>query len=359
MNYIQSRNGRHLSPDDRVSIEYYLKLHYSYSKIAAILGCNRSTISREVKRGQVEQLNGHSWEMYKIYSADYAQKDANYKATAKGRPEKIGKRFDYLTALESYVLDDYSPAAAIAAVYHDGKITDIKITAATFYKYLRRNYFKRIRYSNLPRGALKRNKGKTVKIRTNHPYHRSIEQRSRDILLRSELGHWELDSIIGKSSGKGQSCLVLTERKTRVEMVLKVPDKVAKATVDALRYLHSYFGSDFKHLFKTITCDNGTEFSDQIGMDSFGAPVFFCHPSCPSERGSNECANLLVRRKFRKGESLSHITQADARKVQHWVNNYPRPMFGYRSALDVFVDEMQSIPLENPDNVKRFFGISA
>lgn len=356
--YVESRKGKHLTVDDRVKIERLLRLHFSYSAIARELCCNVSTISREVRRGQVEQFDGKLWVTFHRYSAQYAQDVADYCNTAKGRPEKIGHHFDYLVALESYILDNYSPAAAIAAVAADGSFPDIHITPSTFYSYLRRHYFQHITYSSLPMGQRLKRHGGVKRLRVSHPLHRSVEQRSLDILTRSDFGHWELDSVVGKVSGKGQSCLVLTERKTRLEMVLKVIDKTAKSTENSLRYLKGYFGKDFKHLFKTITCDNGTEFSDQALFDRCGVSVFYCHPSCPSERGSNECANLLVRRKLPKGESMAHVTQTDARRVQHWINNYPRLQFGYRSANQVLLEEMRSIPFSNPEKVKRFFGVA-
>ena len=43
-----------------------------------------------------------------------------------------------------------------------------------------------------------------------------------------------MDSIIGKAEGLHQSMLTLTERLTRFEIVLRVPDKTSRSTVVAL-----------------------------------------------------------------------------------------------------------------------------
>ena len=352
--YIAKRNGRRLSFDDRVLLEALYKKRLPLSEIACRLGVHPSTITREVRRGLVEQLDGQTWKTYQVYSADLAQQKADFQQTSKGRPEKIGKRYDYLAALEKWVLDGYSPAAAIAAVAKSGNF-DIHISKGTFYKYLALGYFSRITYSDLPEGKRKSKRGKVKRRRTANPLHRSIEQRNPEIGKRFEFGHWELDSVIGKSQGKRQSCLVLTERKTRLEIVLKVSDKTAKSTVKAMQHLKGYFGTDFKCLFKTITCDNGSEFADQDGIEKTGTMVFYCHPSCPHERGSNECANRLVRRKLRKGQSMAKVFTKDARNVQNWVNNYPRPMFGYRSSLEVFREELPRLQLNHPEKILQFF----
>ena len=122
-----------------------------------------------------------------------------------------------------------------------------------------------------------------------------------------------------------KSVLVLTERKTRAEIVLKPRDKTTAETVKSLQRLRRYLGRDWKLLFKTITCDNGSEFADQAGIDALGVQTFYCHPRCPSERGTNEINNKLVRRKFPKGQSLRKVTQKQAIAVQQWVNQYTRP----------------------------------
>lgn len=352
--YIAKRNGRRLSFDDRALLEALYKKRLPLSEIARRLGVHPSTVSREVRRGLVQQRDSRTWKMYTVYSADVAQQKADFQQTAKGRPEKIGKRYDYLSALEKWVLDGYSPAAAIAAVAKSGNF-DIRISKGTFYKYLALGYFSRITYSDLPEGKRKTKRGKVKRRRTANPLHRSIEHRSPEIMKRSEFGHWELDSVIGKSQGKRQSCLVLTERKTRLEIILKVTDKTAKSTVRAMQYLRGYFGCDFKLLFKTITCDNGSEFADQNGMEQTGTTVFYCHPSCPHERGSNECANRLVRRKLRKGQSMAKVFTKEARNVQNWVNNYPRPMFEYRSSLEMFREELPRLQLSRPEKTLQFF----
>ena len=225
------------------------------------------------------------------------------------------------------------------------------------YRYIGLGLFESLCYKYLPQGHRKKGKKKVSHANVSCPGHRSIETRSTDVKNRETLGHWELDSVVGKQKGKNESVLVLTERKTRAEIVLKPRDKTTAETVKSLQRLRRYLGRDWKLLFKTITCDNGSEFADQAGIDALGVQTFYCHPRCPSERGTNEINNKLVRRKFPKGQSLRKVTQKQAIAVQQWVNQYTRPTFGGQTAAQMLEAELDKLPLYNPEKVKRFFGI--
>ena len=172
-----------------------------------------------------------------------------------------------------------------------------------------------------------------------------MNRRPKNINLRDAFGHWEIDSIIGSSKGKKESCLVITERMTRQEIVMKVLDKTAASTTKAMQCLKRKLGRDFNKLFLTVSSDNGCEFADQDGFDNLGVPVFYCHPQAPHERGSNENNNKLLRRHFPKGESMKKKTQHDATLAQHFINGYPREMFDGKSSGDLFRDELQKLNL--------------
>ena len=349
------RKRKHLTPNERGLIEQLCKLGLSQTQIAKQLQVSQPTICRELKRGKVQQLNGQTWEYYYTYSAQTAQDNATYNKTAHGPDLKIKNDWDYLKALERHIMTGSSPADAIQK--EKGKHqTDISKT--TCYRYIQMGIFPNVKYVHLPQGHPKKRKGKVSHASNiSHPLHRSIEKRELTISTRQELGHWELDSVIGKSKGKKESCLVMSERKTRAEIILKVESKTADATAKALTRLRKEIGRDWKTLVKTITCDNGTEFADQKSIDALGVTTFYCHPSAPSERGTNEVTNKLVRRKLPKGQSMKKVTQKQATEVQHWVNDYTRPMFGGKSAKQVLEEELETMDLQNPEKVKRFFNI--
>jgi IS30 family transposase len=149
-----------------------------------------------------------------------------------------------------------------------------------------------------------------------------------------------MDSVVGSRSGVGETLLVLTERKTRFELIFKVPSKESASTVSVLDYLQRRCA--FRQIFKTITMDNGVEFANsrRLERDKSGRRrtyCFYCHPYTSCERGSNENNNRLIRRWFRKGQSLRNVTQGDAVRVARWMNNYPRAILGWKTATENFI----------------------
>ena len=353
--YTSKRKHRYLTPNERIKIELWRKEGYSQSEIARRLGVHRSTICRELKVGRCEQLNGSTWETYEIYSADLAQQKHDYAQTSKGSDLKIGNRRDYLTAIEERVIQKHSFEESIAYLAETANF-DIHISKQTAYRYLDMGLFEKLRYSDLPCPRKKRKRRKVVPRRNqNHADHRSIETRPEEVNTRATVGHWEMDSLVGKVKGKKESCLAFSERKTRQEIFLRANGKTAEDTVAALRGLRRAMGEDFSIIFKTITCDNGSEFADQKGMEIDDTLVYYCHPQSPGERGTNENINRLLRRKLPKGKSLSRLTPKQAKEIQNWVNDYRRPILGGRCSQDVFFEELDKLPLKNPDKVKAFF----
>lgn len=350
----QRKKGRPLTGTERSLIEHLYKLGFTQTAIAKEVGVWPSTICRELRRGMVDQLNGDTWEYYRIYSPQKAQNRADYMKSAHGPDLKIVNRADYLAALEAHILTGSSPQDAIAKVGSDYGVT---ISKTTCYRYIQMKLFPSLRYKHLPQGHPKKGKGTVSHANVSHPKHRSIEHRAKSIRNREEVGHWELDSVIGKAEGTGESCLVMTDRKTRGEIIIKARSKTAADTVHALQWLKCQIGRDWKLIFHTITNDNGSEFADQDGIDALGVTTFYCHPQSPHERGTNEVTNKLVRRKLPKGKSMAKVTQKQATEVQHWVNHYTRPMFGGKSAADMLKEELDKLPLYNREKVYRFFDL--
>ena len=349
--YAVRPKGRHLSQNDRNKIEFMFDHGVSQKEIAAFVGVHPSTICRELRHAQITLLNSDLTTRV-AYSAAIAQQKADFAQTSKGRPLKIGYNYAYLEALQRHILNNYSPYAAIQKERRNNAFS---VSAPTLYRYIQMGLFTQITYSHLPRAKKKKHKGKIHRQNKTNLNHRSIEMRCKAIMHRSDFGHWELDSVIGKAKGHGESVLVLTERKTRIEIILRPKDKTAAETTRCLRYLKHVFGRDYNKIFKTITCDNGSEFADQQAFESVGSMFFYCHPSCPSERGSNENANILIRRKLPKGQTMKKVTQKRATHIQHWLNDYPRHIFDGKTAFEMFMQELPAMNLHNQQRIVNFF----
>ena len=120
--------------------------------------------------------------------------------------------------------------------------------------------------------------------------------------------------------------------------------------VDALDTLEKKVGSKvFPLIFQSITCDNGCEFADAAGIERSitgrgpRTEVYYCHPYRPSERGSNENQNGLIRRHLPKGTDLSTISYEETKRIEDWLNNYPRKMFGFLCSEQLFREEIALI----------------
>ena len=119
-------------------------------------------------------------------------------------------------------------------------------------------------------------------------------------------------------------------------------DHTAESVVKALNRIERKIGSEkFSKIFKSITIDNGPEFSDCDGMEKScikagnRTKVYYCHPYSAYERGSNENQNKMIRRHYPKGTNFDNLTAKDIKKLESWINNYPREMFNFYSSADL------------------------
>ena len=131
--------------------------------------------------------------------------------------------------------------------------------------------------------------------------------------------------------------LTLTERVSRFELIFKMPDKTAASVCKVLNMISRK--CNFKRLFKSITFDNGSEFSACRRMEFYRGKrrtnVYYAHPYSSWERGTNERHNRIIRRWFPKGKSLAAVLQSDCARVARWMNEYPRRQLGGLSPVEV------------------------
>lgn len=340
------RHFKHLTKTMRNQLESLLKANVSKTKIADLLGVHFSTIYREVKRGEYDHLNGSTWIYEKRYSSDLAEMKYRQQLKDKGAPIKLGKDYEYAEYLERRVIEDrLSPGAVLGYIKKHNLKFDTSISVNTFYKYIERGYFSRLSIKHLS-GKKKTKKRRTVAIKR-APKGTSIEKRPIDILERKSFGHWEMDCVCGPTK---DVLLVLTERLTRKELIFPMQNQTAKNVVKILNSLEFKYGRKFKQIFKSITVDNGPEFSDFNGMERsiFGKKnkrtnVYYCHPYSSYERGTNERINREIRRLIPKGTALGQFSRQDIQYVEDWVNNYPRKVLDFATSNELFQQYMRLI----------------
>ena len=338
---------------DRDKLEALYNAGFSIKRIAEELGFTYSGVYYELRRGYYMHRN-HDWTETKKYSAEKAQFVADMNATAKGAPIKLGKDKEFANFVENMVLEGYSPGAILLYIKEHGLTFKTKVCRVTLYSYIDKGVFLKISNKNLLRKGERKKKSEEEKQGKKLPnVEHSIEKRSPEINARLSFGHWEGDSVIGTNK-KGETILTLTERLTRMEIIIRSQDKSAASTVRMLNRLERRIGSrTFREVFRSITFDNGTEFSDVEGIEyspytkKKRTSVYYCHPYCSSERGSNENQNGFIRRFIKKGTPISEYSNAYIRYVQNFINNYPRAIFNGENSSKRFGSELKKLNIKN------------
>ena len=338
----------HVTRSDRITIEAMLKAGSSRKEIAEKIGVHVSTIYREEKRGRYIHTNSDLTEEER-YSPDIADEKYRENLRAKGPDLKIGKDHKLADYIEDKIVnEDYSPGAVLGEIKQKGIQFDTTISKSTLYSYIDKDVFAGITNKDLPVKGTRRKKNKKVrKTQARKAAGDSIEKRPDEIQSREEFGHWEMDTVVGKKGESKHSLLVLTERKTREEIIVLLYEHTMEMVVKALDALEEKWGSLFPQIFKTITVDNGSEFSDCKGIERSAlregsrTKVYYCHPYSSWERGSNEVTNRMVRRKVPKGTNFDDRTEKDIQEVENWINNYPRELFDYETAQMQFDRELE------------------
>lgn len=355
------KNYSHLTLEQRYQIEALEKAGVPVKEQARIIGVHRSTIYRELGRFRYSHRNS-DWTETERYSPEKADSIYRQHLMEKGRELKIGKDIGFANYIENKIINErYSPAAALMAAENEGFKTVISVS--TLYSYIDNEVFFSVTNKMLP---VKRNK----KVRKNGKHQKraargtSIEKRPEKINKRDEFGHWEMDSVVGKQGVSKKAFLVFTERKTREEIVFLLRNHTAKEVVRVLNRIEKVIGTEsFRKIFRSITVDNGSEFSDFGGMERCRrskekrTDVYYCHPYSSCERGSNENGNKLIRRHIPKGRVFDDMTGSEVRAVQDWINLYPRKLLDKRCSSELFAGELEHLDIkdEKLKVVRRFF----
>lgn len=170
------------------------------------------------------------------------------------------------------------------------------------------------------------------------PY--SIENRPEEINNRSTFGHFEIDTVIGTSRGKHECLLTITERKTKFEIIFKISSKTSENVVNKINQIKLFMKKHYNKIFKSFSTDNGSEFSDFLGIikDS-KTQIYFCHPYCSGEKGTNEKQNSMIRYFIPKKTLIENYSCEDINNIANWMNNYPRKSLNYKTPLEAVLEE--------------------
>jgi IS30 family transposase len=324
------RSGRYLSLLERQRIATLRRLGLGVRRIAAELGRNPSTISRELLRHR----RGHD----RNYDGDLAHARAR-EAARRPRRNRLSRDEQLRQVVQVKLELEWSPeqiAAHLRSEYPDRP--DWHLCHETIYQALyhggkgglSRTLTRRLRTGRPLRK--RRRRANARRVRFIAPA-KLIDARPAEVAERARLGDWEGDLIVGPGSRSAIGTLV--DRRSRYLLLVHLPD--GHSATACRQALQRRLAGLPEHLRQTLTWDQGSEMAQHDRLATlFGEGVFFAYPASPWQRGTNENTNGLVRQYFPKGTDLRRFDGDDLAAVEQRLNHRPRKTLAWCTPHQLF-----------------------
>ena len=321
------------------------------SDLARTVGTSVSNIYDIIKDASVTVRNSQLEEHTELSaSAAYFKRRKNHKIP---NNSKLDKAADFIRLVEDEVLSNRLSSIDETInhlVRHDQeKIKGMTtISTKTFYNYVHMGKTA-VKPIDLPRMTRRRTKKNWKTYIPKRQKGTSILERPDHIDTREEFGHWEGDLVTGPRDGNKGAYLTLLERKTRFFYMIPIPAKSSKNVYMQINRLHKFYGDSFKDIFKSITFDNGSEFSrwkdieKKPGTKETRTKVYFGRPYHSCDRASNENCNGLIRYFIKKGTDINKIDKKTSIEINDKINQKKRKMLGYLPAEQLFLAELSKL----------------
>ena len=312
----------HLTPFERNQL---YKMHVidqlSISFIAQEMNRSKATISRELKRNSSDNL---------LYLPDKAQQIAE--SRRQESKDVFGSiSINIIDKIKYYLELSYSPRQLSGRM----KIYDsMSISHETIYQLIYADYCGLGEYKkHLRQKQKKRRRRKGInQKRGKIPNRVGIENRPPIADLKTQIGHWEGDTVIG--SNHNGAIVTYVDKASKYLVAGLINNKKANQVNARTIELFQEVKSDFR---RTITFDNGTEFSKhQEISEELELDIFFANPHSPWERGLNEHTNGLIREFLPKGTNFRIVTDEELKRIVDLINNRPRESLDFRTPHEVF-----------------------
>ena len=320
----------HFTLEERKYLQQLLSEDRSFREIAAILGRDVSSISREVKRNRSKHSQYRK--LYNRYGYNHWRANTLYICRRREQNRQSLKpdtlEWEYIIA----GLQHYWSPEAICGRWHKEFPDRKPLCVSTIYRYIRLGRFPKITAKQHLRRRGKRIQTRNANYNSIQP-DRIIPQWPDEIRNRIRIGDWEGDTVYG---GVGKGLLVtLVDRKSRHLKMGLLATRTAEGTRKVIEQL--LYGLPVK----SISLDNGSEFSEFRKLEEhLHTLVYFAEPHKPWQRGTNENTNDVVRFFFPKGFDFRTVTDEDIQFVEDLINNRPRKCLGWKTPAEILAESV-------------------
>lgn len=388
-------NQRHLTFEERATIEQELLKNTSFKEIALLLDKDPTTISKEIRKHRIEKAgmsihvdSNHCAKKFSctrknicnincnklcrkctrcnemcsdfvedvcfnLSHAPYVCNGCNQKYSCKRTKyyyKALSSDNAYRTVLsesrQGANMDEFelckldniiSPLIKNGqSISHIHKTHDFNCTKQTLYNYLKKNYFS-ARNVDLPRAVrLKKRKKKDKEIKdTTIRQNRTYEDFKAYLEKYPETQVVEMDTVEGKKGGK--VLLTLLFRNTKFMLAFLLNSKSSKEVLNVFNWLENELGNYlFERMFPIILTDNGTEFSNpkalEFNSEGIGRTrIFFCNPQASCQKGMIEKNHEFIRYVIPKGTSMDNLEQKDIDLMLSHINSLARESLNWQT----------------------------
>ena len=317
---------RHFSFEERFYIESRLAQNESQSKIALDLNRSRSSINREIARNTDPSFG--------FYSANRAQTLSNDRCQTTIRKPKILSQVsdEVLDFIRQHLSERTSPEQICGRVY---KEFSVEMSFQTLYRSIWQDrseggdlYKNLRRQGKKPKGCKRLD---TAKIGNKT----CISQRPEEANNKSEIGHWEIDTVFGLH--QKSFLLTLVDRCSKYTVIRKIPNKESETVRQELQDILE----NTLLPMKSFTSDNGGEFAGHLKLkEQTNIDFYFAHAYASWERGLNEHTNGLIRDFLPKKTDFRKIDNQKIQEIANNLNNRPRKVLDYLTPKEALMEEL-------------------
>lgn len=329
--------GKHLSLEERGMIQALRQKKFSLRAIAKEIGCAASTVCYELKRGTPSRKGERGKKP--TYNAKYGQKvyeshRKNCKRKCKIEQNDCEPFIQWMTLKIKKCHWSIDACVGYARLYHLFPKECIPCTK-TIYNMLWKGKLP-LSLFDVPR-ILSHKSHRKFNLKNKRLKGRSIDERPDIVSNGTEIGHWEIDTVVGKRRGREAVIFTAVEKVTREFIAIRIPSRTTVGVEFAISELKKEFGEEyFSRVFKTMTADNGLEFANLSKYEALGTKIYFTHPYSSWERGQNERHNGLLREFIPKGTSIEQFSIEDILNIADTMNERPRRILGYHTPIELF-----------------------